>query len=580
MGKASEVYRRNRAAETLSADECFRSRQPPSDRERVPEGTLLAGIRSVSCAQVRRSSGMEAAGRNCGSMAADRGCVRGLMKNQNDRSRADRKGEDPEAGAQEAPASATGMFERPLAPLAHPGFDDPNAEFRAAASKEMPGSRAPAGANEPRSPVQASHPAANAAPAAGEKPGAGEFTRVFQAFTAEAIAPNAQAPDAVKEASSSSDARAGEFTRIFMPLPKDADTLSETPAVMGSRQDTGNPRPSETGEFTRLMRAADVVAKPAGAAGAPVVSPVQGSGPVRGISTPGANDAVSGTAGVTELFVAPSQRPAAWPVAGPTAPLPSPPRAGATPRKEAGTPPAGKATPPSEPGWAFSPAPSAFQGGLPHRESAGEGQSVGEFTQLFRALDRDRELSAAAPETDLSAPEAAPQMPRPGKLSDAGGGEFTQLMQSLSHERPGENRAGMPAAPATRAWPEPMPAQSAGPADDSASFTRILSTSAAREEAARGTKSAADAPAAKGDASASPVAAMPGMPQPMQAASLPRAASFGQLPAAPTPPVLPSPTPASAPQSKLQAYLPLLLIINAFALAVLIVLVVLALRRH
>jgi hypothetical protein len=44
--------------------------------------------------------------------------------------------------------------------------------------------------------------------------------------------------------------------------------------------------------------------------------------------------------------------------------------------------------------------------------------------------------------------------------------------------------------------------------------------------------------------------------------------------------VPPSPTPASVPQSNLQAYLPLLLIINAFALAVLIVLVIFALRRH
>jgi hypothetical protein len=44
--------------------------------------------------------------------------------------------------------------------------------------------------------------------------------------------------------------------------------------------------------------------------------------------------------------------------------------------------------------------------------------------------------------------------------------------------------------------------------------------------------------------------------------------------------VLPTPAPASPPQSKLQAYLPLLLIVNACALAVLIVLVVIALRRH
>jgi hypothetical protein len=72
------------------------------------------------------------------------------------------------------------------------------------------------------------------------------------------------------------------------------------------------------------------------------------------------------------------------------------------------------------------------------------------------------------------------------------------------------------------------------------------------------------------------------MPRPLETPAIPRAAAFGQpsAPAVPSPPVLPSPAPLSTPQSKLQAYLPLLLILNAFVLAVLIVLVVFALRRH
>jgi hypothetical protein len=58
--------------------------------------------------------------------------------------------------------------------------------------------------------------------------------------------------------------------------------------------------------------------------------------------------------------------------------------------------------------------------------------------------------------------------------------------------------------------------------------------------------------------------------------------AFGQQPAvaAPTPPVPPNPAPVAVPQGKLQAYLPLLLILNAFVLAVLILLVIFALRRH
>jgi hypothetical protein len=216
---------------------------------------------------------------------------------------------------------------------------------------------------------------------------------------------------------------------------------------------------------------------------------------------------------------------------------------------------------------------------LPNRESIGAEQSSGEFTQLFRALDSNRESSTQPPALEMAPSASAPQVPQTGKLSDSGGGEFTQLMQSLS-----KKETAMPAAPrditppVARTWPEPMAVRSTGAADESASFTRIISSSAAREEAAQGTKPAGDAAPANRGFFAPPAAAMPGMPQPL-APSIPRAGSFGQPPAAAAPaPVLPAP--ASPPQSKLQAYLPLLLIVNACALAVLIVLVVIALRRH
>jgi hypothetical protein len=63
---------------------------------------------------------------------------------------------------------------------------------------------------------------------------------------------------------------------------------------------------------------------------------------------------------------------------------------------------------------------------------------------------------------------------------------------------------------------------------------------------------------------------------------IPHSPSFGQQPAAgaPTPPVLPSPAPSVGLQGRLQAYLPVLLVVNAFVLAVLIVLVIFALRHH
>jgi hypothetical protein len=275
--------------------------------------------------------------------------------------------------------------------------------------------------------------------------------------------------------------------------------------------------------------------------------PVPASTPVRGFSTPGKNDAVSGSAGVTELFVTPSPHPSPAPI------------------------------PPAFPSQAevSGRAASPFHGSVPRQE-----QSAGEFTQLFRALDSHSE----SPDVRAEVPPSAAKPP------DAQAGEFTQLMQSLSPERAREALGGSSAQPGLNvagAGAPPMPPPSPMHADDPASFTRILSTSAAREEATRGMKSAVDvqppaASSAKESAPIPPVAALPGMPRLPQTPAMPRAMAFGQQPAAaaPTPPALPNPGPVAVPQSKLQAYLPLLLILNAFALAVLILLVIFALRRH
>jgi hypothetical protein len=477
------------------------------------------------------------------------------------------------------------MFARPMAPRAQPEFDMPGGDTkgasRVAAPEEAVGGRASAGVNESR-PSHTSQAAAGAF-SAGENPRPGEFTQLFQAIITgraitpgQAITPNAQASQAEAAIERptpmptppttppAADPKAGEFTSIFMRLPKDPERPPES-AAEGSPRVMGNPAASEPGEFTRLMRATELAAKPPVSGGAPAVAPAAPlSAPVRGISAQGSNDAVSGTAGVTELFVAPS------------------PRTGGHADGPLSSPQGSKVAPSNELGWASGEAPSAFSGGsLPKREVAGAEQSSGEFTQLFRALDSNRESSNQPPALEMAPAASAPQVPQAGKLPDSGGGEFTQLMQSLS-----KKETAMPAAPrdltapAAHAWPEPMAVRSTGAADESASFTRIISSSAAREEAAQGTKPAGDAPPAKRGSFAPPAAAMPGMPQPL-APTIPRAGSFGQPPAAAAPaPVPPTPAPASPPQSKLQAYLPLLLIVNACALAVLIVLVVIALRRH
>jgi hypothetical protein len=507
------------------------------------------------------------------------------------------------------------MFEQPLASPTQSEFDDPSwgtkGEFRVPASKEASSPRAPIGADRIRPLAQAASPAGDLSrptdipKPVGANTSPGEFTQLFQAIT-----PNAQAieQDEWKQSSLSSktpppppaaadekaaDSKAGEFTRIFMRLPKDPDPAppSEVPAsrqVSGSQQaaDTlrtsgnlkaaSNAQASETGEFTRLMRAAEMGTKPPGPASFSAEPP---STPVRGISAQGSNDAVSGTAGVTELFLGPSHGPGAAP--------PSSTSAGAVPQSEKASLLSERATPASDPVWRSGPGSSLFQDASLRR---GE-PDPGEFTQLFRALDKDRECSTPTASMATPSPGPSPTVPKPGRLPDTTAGEFTQLLQSLSHDRSrGESRPETPPQPlpyrtvpdaAQRGWPEAMPAQSAGLAEDSASFTRIISSSAAREEAARGSKSAGEASAAKGGASASAGGPWPPMAQPLQAPSPPRAPSFGQISGAPPPaPVLASPASASAPKSKLQAYLPLLLVINAFALAVLIVLILFALRRH
>ncbi len=436
------------------------------------------------------------------------------------------------------------MFEQPVAPSGVPAFDNPNAEFRATNSESTTPS-------PDRSPETHSSP--------------GEFTRLFQAITPDApakVTSPASSSRAVPAKSLSANAKpadakptnapTGEFTRIFMRLPKDpgAEQSPATPIGAGLPSGVGNSTQSETGEFTRLMRAAELKSESPQPGPAPAAVPP--STPVRGFSTPGRNDAVSGTAGVTELFVAPT---------------PGPPVEPARPAVAS----QGSVSPQTGAPFQGTPRPG------PHSE-----QTAGEFTQLFRALD-------SRPESN---PEEQAEIPAsPAKPSDARAGEFTQLMQSLSPERAREALGGSSAqlgrdVAEPRAGVRPESTPPAMHPDDAASFTRILSTSAAREEAVRGMKPAADvqsavASPARESAPVPSLAAMPGMPRLPQTPAIPRAVAFGQQPAAaaPTPPVLSSPVPA-VPQTKLQAWLPLLLILNAFALAVLILLVIFALRRH
>jgi hypothetical protein len=144
----------------------------------------------------------------------------------------------------------------------------------------------------------------------------------------------------------------------------------------------------------------------------------------------------------------------------------------------------------------------------------------------------------------------------------AGPGEFTRLMKGLSGGAPPEE-AALPGF--ERADPAPPPKPVPQEAGD---YTRIISGSILRQA-----QPAQPQPAPVTDAAASgPLSSLPPVPHPFMPAPPPVA----QVPHVPTPP----PLPVVQPKGKLERYLPLLLILNAFLLAVLILLVAFSLRSR
>jgi hypothetical protein len=215
----------------------------------------------------------------------------------------------------------------------------------------------------------------------------------------------------------------------------------------------------------------------------------------------------------------------------------------------------------------------------------------GGFTKLFEALSED-------PAADGGLPFSAQPLPSskaPGQQPpmQAGPGGFTRLMSAL-----GQNQQ-----PIEGTFPEPTRAPSVVPAPQGPSeFTRIISSSALGQKQEPGSQidsqasrqaslSSAGAPAAPGLPLQAPSAAqfatpvMHGLvPPPLKPAPQPQAAAAHVSPSLPTPssavPNLAPPKVPPAPTTKLQEWLPILLVVNAFLLLLVVVLVVFLLRRH
>lgn len=450
----------------------------------------------------------------------------------------DRPEVDPVVPDDEDAGSATAMFRRPpgIAPGDTAGSG--RAEFESArpAHDWLPTQPQPIEA-----PVQ-SKPATSA----------GEFTRFFEAFTPGEPAPthtkaSEQTANPTPNTESASREQPGDFTRIFLQVPAPAvETRNpiEKTAERTSAAPLQAPQPAEAGpgEFTRFMLGMERVPPESSTVRPePDLPASPAARKLKGFSTPGASDfAAAGPGGITESF----HTPRSAPEASPPARLEDDRVVSAPFRRPADT---------AEQRIPFPPRAE-------ERQRPGE---AGEFTRLMKSLSD----TASRPMQESSGPLAGAAA---GGTSSqeflAGPGEFTRLMKGLSGGAPPEE-AALPGF--ERADPPPSPKPVPQEAGD---YTRIISGSILRQA-----QPAPPQPASVSNAAApGPLSGLPPLPHPLMPAA-PPVAQVPQVPHVPHVPT-PPPLPVVQPKGKLERYLPLLLILNAFLLAVLILLVAFSLR--
>ncbi len=362
------------------------------------------------------------------------------------------------------------------------------------------------------------------APAVGSRPGSrgDEFTGIFgkpvqpSSELSMRSAPTQQVPAAepVRPVEPAGSTAPGEFTRIFV---KDA-TPSAKPAARSFEE-----------------RQEGVPSQPARP---------------KGFSSPGVSDAASGEPGFTQIFK----------------PLPGARGAGS----------------PSQPGQPFVPsarpeaARSDAQFGRPSDPpNAAKGdQSI---TSLIESLS-----SPSAAASGPRAPEPAPYRPdplasyqpatKPAPPSDFESAGVTRFIQRL---------ADPPAAQPAPAPPPPIREANAGPGE----YTRIISSLSSPAASAPPAPPPAPAEApAPGISFARPAA--PPLPQnpihvamPPAAAPAPPAFTAPPVPA-PRLPAAPAPPTVAAPKGKLEAMVPMLLVVNTFLLVIILVVMIFLIKSR
>jgi hypothetical protein len=371
------------------------------------------------------------------------------------------------------------------------------------------------------------------------------------------------APERVPAAPASAPASAsgtapGEFTQMFNslnprpaapPPPKPAPPQVATQVVKGPPPSPSN---QGQGEFTKIFvsgvtPAYTPPARPSEETPRPA-PPSSGPSGSKGFSTPGVSGSASGEGGFTQFFSNAPRPPA--PV---QTPAPSPPRQSAAP-------------PPSDDPWKNDPffrpaekasAPEAVSPSVTSMLSslAGSGAGTSAPKQAEPAPYRPEPLPAASYAPTKSAEEA---------------GGVTRLIQRLSQQ---------PAAPV-------VPASSAPPAlpvdPGPGEFTRIMYGVGSRPPAPPPPAQQAFVVPPVPAPPSIPKVAPPPMPGPMpHAAAAPPAPVFAAPPVPAIPKPAPPPMPALAPpKSKLEAMVPILLVINTFLLVLLLVVVIFLIKAR
>jgi hypothetical protein len=361
----------------------------------------------------------------------------------------------------------------------------------------------------------------------------------------------------------------GEFTQMFQAMDARSTPAASTPvappafsAPVAPKPEPASPAP---GEFTRIFVSTSAPPKeqPAReqvkpiAEAAPIVPPPAGPSKLKGFSTPGISDSASAEGSFTQFFKA-----------TPTAPPPAPPSVQAyTP------PPVAPFQPPSAKEWPREP---DFGASTKPQFDSGPTPASGSATGLLSSLSSPgAAVPSRTPEPAAYRPDPIPSYtpaPPPPETSAADTGGVTKLIQRLSQvqkEAPPEPVYQAPPPPA------PQPSASSGPGE----FTRMISGAAAKAAVSGMPPPAAAAPPLP----PMPAVAMPAITMPAfhAPAAAPAAAPKFEAPKFEPPKVEApklAPLALAAPKGKLEAMVPILLVVNTFLLIVILLVVVFAMK--